>query len=232
MKPIIRFNSIVISLTTLVVFGIWLLISKLLLTNPEWFKNPDNNLYNFLGIILTAFMSIGVYRIFLNLCSYLVNNSLFIRKMIFKSSFLEGTWVGFYIGVSGNVRYLIETFEQNFDSVIIRGKSFNELQNFHSTWISDNVNIDVNRGKLSYHYKVESPNETSDHNGIAFFNFERKTKKTAPHELIGFSADLHLSKKCKAVEIKVSDETTIKLEIALQKAKELYETRNTHFFNT
>ena len=49
MKPTIRFNSIVISLTTIAVFGIWYEISKLILLYPDWFRDQNSNKYNFLG---------------------------------------------------------------------------------------------------------------------------------------------------------------------------------------
>lgn len=230
MTPIIRFNTIVIGITTVFIFGIWLGISKLILTYPEWFIDPDKNIYNLLGVILTGLISIGIYRIVLSILSLIINNCLPFKKLIFGSSFLEGTWVGFYIGVSGNERFLIESFEQRIDGMIIRGKSFNEVENFHSTWIADTINVDSIRGKISYQYKVESPTETSDHNGIACFNFERKKQNKAPDTLIGFSADLHLTKKCKAMEFKISENTTYDLEKALALAKEFYNKNKNHFF--
>jgi hypothetical protein len=230
MKPIIRFNSIVISLTTIAVFGIWYGISRLVLAYPDWFKDPNTNKYNLIGLLLTGIISIGFYRTFFIITSSVVNNCRKIKKLIFSSYYLEGTWIGFYIGVSGNVRYLIETYEQDLDGTVIRGKSFNEVENFHSTWVADTINIDIKKGKISYQYKVESPIDTSDHNGIAFFNFERDRINKAPEIMIGFSADLHLTEKCKAIEYRISENTNFDLTEAIVKAKEFYQNKKDHFF--
>ena len=231
MKPIIRFNSIVISLTTIAVFGIWYGISKLILIYPNWVKDPNTNKYNLLGLLLTGLISIGIYRIFFIITSLIVNNCRKIKKLVFSSYYLEGTWIGFYIGVSGNVRYLIETYEQDLDGLVIRGKSFNEAENFHSTWIADTINIDTKRGEISYQYKVESPIDVSDHNGIAFLNFERERHNKTPKLMIGFSADLHLAQKCKTIEYKISENTSFDLTEAIIKAKEFYQSKKDHFFN-
>ena len=103
MKPIIRFNSIVISLTTIAVFCIWYGISKLVLAYPDWFKDPNTNKYNLLGLLLTGLISIGIYRTFFIITSLVVNNCRKIKKLIFSSYYLEGTWIGFYIGFLGGV---------------------------------------------------------------------------------------------------------------------------------
>lgn len=83
MKPIVRFNTIVISSTTIIVFGIWYGISMLMLKYPEWFNNPENNKYNILGLLVTALISVGVYRLLYLAVSYFVNNCSWIKKIFF-----------------------------------------------------------------------------------------------------------------------------------------------------
>ena len=231
MKPIIKFNTIVLSMTTTVVFGIWLYISQLILTYPEWFKESSNNKYNLLGIIMVGLISIGVYRLFFLITSYFVNNCQWIKRQVFSSYYLEGIWVGFYIGVSGNVRYLIETFEQNIDGLVIKGTSYDENKNLHSFWTSESINFDSEKGELSYQYKVRSTKEKPDPNGIAYFSIIRGNNHKPASILVGFSADSHLTKKCKAMEYKWIEKTKYDINEALDKAEEFYQTKKEIVFN-
>lgn len=231
MKPIIRFNTIVLSLTTAVVFGIWLGISKLILTYPDWFKDSVYNKYNLLGLLLVALISIGVYRLFFLITSYLVNNCQWIKRLVFSSDYIEGTWVGFYIGVSGNERYLIETFEQNLEGLVIKGTSYDENKNLHSFWTSESINLDSEKGELSYQYKVRSTREKPDPNGIAYFSIIRDNNRKPASILVGFSADSHLTKKCKAMEYRWSEKTKYNINEALIKAVEFYQTKKDFVYN-
>lgn len=231
MKPIIRFNAIVISLTTFTVFNIWLKFSILILNYPEWFKDPENTKHNILGVLLVALMSIGVYRLLFLLLSFFVNQFQIIKRWVFSSDYIEGTWVGFYIGVSGKVRYLIENFEQNFDGVVIKGTAFDENKNIHSFWTSESVNLDTIKGELTYQYKVRTPNEQTDPIGLAYFSYNRSNSRKPVWFLNGFSSDTHLLMKCKAMEYKWKNETKYDLNEALQKAEEFYQTKKDIVYN-
>ena len=216
MKPIIKFNSIILSLTTIVIFAGWVSLSDLIIKYPE------------LTIILSGIFSIGVYRMFFLLLSLAVKNWIWFKSLVFGNYFLEGTWVGFFIGNEGKVRYYVETFEQDFESVIIRGKSFNET-GYHASWIAETNNIDVKRGTLSYTYNTDAIGNTFINSGIAFFNFERSCLNKAPNSLIGFSSDLYNPRKFKSFEKKISYNTSHDYVGALDTAKEIY-TLNKHVF--
>jgi len=231
MKPIIKFNTLVLSLTTTAVFGIWMFISRLILAYPEWFKDQTNNKYNLLGLLLLGLISVGVYRLFFLVTSYLVNNCHWIKRLVFSSDYLEGTWIGFYIGVSGNVRYIIETYEQTIDNLTIRGTSYDENKNLHTFWTSESYNINAKDGEITYQYKVRSTKENTDPNGIAYFSFIRDNNKKAPEFIVGYSVDSHLSMKCKAMEKKLSKSTAYEINNTLDQAVLFYEEHKSHVFN-
>lgn len=231
MKPILRFNTIVLSLTTSAVFGMWLGISILLLKYPDWFKNPINNKYNLLGILITALISVGIYRMIYLMVSYIVNNCNWIKKKFFSSYYLEGTWVGFYIGVDGKERFFIETFEQNLDTLVIKGTAYDENKNLHSFWTSESINIDIEKGELLYQYKVRATKEKPDPIGIAYFNMNRDNNRKPAKMLVGYSSDSHLPKKCRAIEYKYSEKTGYDLNIALEEAEKFFQTKREFIFN-
>lgn len=229
MKPIIRFNTIVLSLTTTVVFGMWYGISLLLLEYPEWFNNPENNKYTIIGFFATSLLSVGVYRLIYLLVSYLVNKFNFIKKIFFSSYYLEGTWVGFYIGIKGKERFFIETFEQNLDILVIKGTAFDENKKIHSFWTSESINLDIEKGELSYQYKVRATKEKPDPTGIAYFSMNRENNRKPASMLIGYSSDTHLPRKCTAIEYKISNNTGYNMNSALDKAKKFHQIKKEFF---
>ncbi len=215
MTPSIKLHSISFGLATAFVFTIWTQLFKLTELN-DIFK-----------IIIGGLISLGVYRLIATFIVYLTTKSSWIKKKFLGQHYLEGTWVGFYIGVSGNERFLIERFEQSIDTLVIRGKSFNEQLGYHSTWTTSSVHIDTIHGIISYMYDVTNINDKSNNNGIAIFNFDRDNQYAEAKGLTGFSADLHLGQRVKAKEIKISDKCNIDEKEALEKARKLFnENRN------
>jgi hypothetical protein len=228
MKPIHRFYSIVISISALIVFAIWTISSCILTKHPEW-KNNQNYLYYGLAAILTYLLSYGTFKTVSNVISYLFNKCEYLKKWILSSYYVEGTWVGFYIGIAGKIRYMIETYEQTFDSVVIKGMSFDENKNLHTFWTSESVNLDIEKGEISYQYKVKSTKENTDPYGVAYFNFIRDINQLPPVEIIGYSEDAHFSKKCKASEKKYSTRTKYNMNEALLEAENYYQSKKTFF---
>lgn len=231
MKPLMRFNAIVISISTLIVFGLWYEISALILQYPDWFTNPSNKTYNWIGVLLTGLTSIGIYRIIYTLTAFVINNCKKIKELVFSSYYLEGTWIGFYIGVLGKERYFIETFEQNLDGIVIKGIAYDENSNLHSFWTSESINLDATKGEISYQYKVRSTKEKTDPNGIAYFSFIRDNNKKPCSTLVGFSADSHLTKKCKAMEYMFSRSTKYDINEALKEAHNFYKGKKDFVYN-
>jgi len=211
MTPSIKLNSIALAIATMIVFSIWTFI-----TNLD--SIPDT-----LKIILGSIISLGLYRLIASFIIFFTKQSIWIKRQLFGAYYLEGTWVGFYIGVSGKERFIIERFEQNLETLVIRGKSFNEHTKFHSTWTAPTVSIDMAKGKISYMYETIPINDKLNNNGIAIFNLERDSQYKAPKGLTGFSSDLHLGgNRVKAMEVKISNSCSMSETEALKEAKKIY----------
>jgi len=211
MNPLTRFHSIILVVTTLTVFSLW-----------EVSKNIAN--YNpFFVIPIAAITTIGFYRIFMLLIKVLILKVRFIKKWVFGAYYMEGVWIGFFIGNNNKVRFYIETFEQDFESITIRGKGFRENEGYFSSWISESVTFDVRKGVLNYTYQADTLSNSFINPGLACFNVERRKRQGAPYRLFGFSADLYNPNKLKSFEEKINDKPDIgNIEKALAKAKELY----------
>ena len=211
MNPLIKFHSIVLAITTFIVFSLW-----------EALRNVLE--YNFSLIIpIAAITTIGFYRVVMFFVEWLILKIRFIKMWIFGAYYMEGVWVGFFIGKEDKVRFYIETFEQDFESITIRGKGFRENEGYFGYWVSDSVNFDVKKGVLNYTYQTDALSNSFINPGLAYFNIERKEQQDKPYRLVGFSADLYNPKKLKSFEEKINDKPDIdNIENALGKAKELY----------
>lgn len=215
MKQSVRLHAISLAVATTIVLAIWTQLPKL---------NGFNQIIqsNLLKVLIGALASASLYKATINAIIYLAKKLSFFKKNLLGNSYLDGTWTGFYIGASGNVRFYVERFEQELDGLIIRGHSYDHNSKYHAWWVATSVNIDTVKGKISYMYECEVVADKSNHNGVAIFNFVRKNQNSAPDKMIGFSSDMHIGKRTKSMEIKISDSHDFKIEDALVKARELY----------
>src|SRR4051812_2412529 len=114
MTPTVKLNSIAFGTSTAIVFAAWTKVFELSQLDITY------------KVILGGLISLGLYRLVATGIIYMVKKNNWVKKFFLGPYYLEGTWVGFYIGVSGNERFLIERFEQDIDTLVIRGKSYSE----------------------------------------------------------------------------------------------------------
>lgn len=217
MKPSEKLNATAFTLATLIVFSLWTSLPSIVVIIPS------------LKVLLGGLVSLASYRLMVKTLQELAKRIIWIKKIFLGPAYLGGTWIGFYIGTTGKVRYIIERFEQDMDSLVIRGKSFNHHSLYHAQWNASSVNIDILNGRISYMYECLPINDNSNGNGIAIFNFERDDQYSPAKLLTGFSSDLHIGKRAKAFEIKISSRCDIPENEALMKAKEFYEGTKARF---
>jgi len=212
LNPELKFHSIVISVTTLIVFFVWVKLTDLISNHP------------FTSIFASGLISLGIYRSIAVLFLSLFQKISQVKKWILGPYYMEGTWVGFFVGHENKIRFISETLKQDFRELIIRGKAFKEEDGkYHGSWVSDSVNINVKSGLLTYTYEANIIDNTFINPGLARFSLERSSKDGHPTCMIGFSSDLFNRAKLKANEEKISDKTDIRIDEALKKAKEIYE---------
>ncbi|NQU80460.1 MAG: hypothetical protein HQ543_02955 [Bacteroidetes bacterium] len=217
MKPLIKLHSTILSITTLLIFVLWINLTDQIIKYP------------YLSVLFSGIISIGVYRVLLTIIGNIIKKNWWIKKLFFGGYYLQGIWIGYFEGNNGTIRFFIETFEQDFDELIIRGEAYKAEGGFHGSWIAEATNINVSKGTLSYTYHTDAIKNSFINPGIAVFNLKRKTQYKPPFQLVGFSSDLYSSNKLKAIEIKISDKTTYNTEETLDKAKKFYESQKNYF---
>ncbi|WP_238861124.1 hypothetical protein [Clostridium sp. YIM B02569] len=185
MKPLERLYSIVFTITTAVIFFLWGYIESTIVQK------------SIIGIPLGALIALGTYRSVLEIIIYLISNIYGAKKLFFGRYYLEGVWVGCYLSKNKTPVYFIEEYDQDFDTLIIRGRSYFHNGAYKGSWTSEKVSIDVEKGKISYNYLTDFINNTHINQGQAEFNFIRKEAGKAPFMLVGFSSDLYNNEKNK-----------------------------------
>jgi hypothetical protein len=210
MKPTIKLYSIVLFLSTIVIFGLWGILYPL---------KEINHIYK---IIIAAVFSVGTFRIFIKSIIFLTKRCSWLKKIVLGNFYFEGTWAGFYVGHSGKERFVIERWEQDIDNLTIRGIAFNEIKKYHSNWNSLSIHFDIIKGKISYLYEGTGIGDRVYNQGVANFDIGRDNQYSAAKTIIGFYQDLHFDKRTECKMIKISDKCSYSEEKSLSAAVQLY----------
>ncbi|MCL2809186.1 MAG: hypothetical protein FWD24_03860 [Treponema sp.] len=179
------------------------------LTNSISFPYLDNIIIKFLINFASAY---GFFRIIVTFAAFILERIPIVKKKIFKSSYFEGTWVGYYQSPSDDKHVVFyQTIEQSFDNAQILSKAYNlEDMNFRGIWIStSSISIKPQESELSYLYKFDSSsNNNLNTNGLFIANYQ-KGKSKIPFRITGHSFNVTAKTKIKTELIKVSDKTII-----------------------
>lgn len=207
-----RYNAFIITVSTFCIFCFWKSINN----NQEVLKG-------FLSIsILALLLSYGTYEVVIHLINFFAIRIPMIKRLIMGNEYLDGKWVGYYFGASDKLRYIIESFEQSLDGIVIRGCSFDEDFKLHSSWVSDAISINPCTGKLTYTYLVAGCKENYSGTGIADFSFIRARGNSITYEILGYSFDMHIGQRITSYEKKVEKCHSLSQEELLMEARSYY----------
>lgn len=206
MTPYDKLRSIVFTITTTSLFFLWTVLME---------YSSDNI---FINMVIGAVASLGTYRIILKVLETVFIKIRFVKKLVFGAAYLDGIWIGAYIGDDLKPRYYKECFEQDFNGLIIRGSCYHDNFSYKGQWVSDQVYINEKNGTITYTYTTDMIKNSAKNQGLASFNFCRKNRREFPKRMIGFSSDIFSTKKYLSYEWKLdkkemqlSDEELLKL---------------------
>jgi hypothetical protein len=164
--------------------------------------------------------SVGVYRLFAEGLIWLFGKSIFLRKFILGTGFLEGTWVGHYLH-EGQHRLTIEYINQTTGVTVIHGREFDAAGNTRASWTSDTVSIDISRLQLIYAYTCKVFDRKHVQEGLGVFVIVCETAGGPPNKLDGYAVDLIDGQRDPNTEYKISNRPVSDAE-ALTNAKKLF----------
>jgi hypothetical protein len=210
MSPEIKFHAFITSTTTLITFSLWSFMLQQVSTHPVT------------SVLVAGVFSLGIYRLINTIFLTIFRNVQCVKKFILGASYMEGTWVGFFVGHDNNIRYLVETFEQDLSLLKVRGKVYRNDFSYHASHVSTDATIDILNGRLSYSYDADAINNTYVNAGLARFELTRSSREKPAHHMVGYSSDLFNSKKLMAFEDKFSESTAVDLSKALEEAEKVH----------
>src|SRR5215208_4704616 len=140
MTPETKFHSLVLGLTVTV------MLSVILLLVP--YIQEATVMQAFLGAVSALLLSSGIYRVIAMGLVELLRRSRWLKSKLLGPYYLEGTWVGYFEGHEGDIRYVVEVFEQDLSSLTIVGRSYTIDGRAHAQWASEAASLDVRHGRL------------------------------------------------------------------------------------
>jgi len=190
-----KITAIAIAITTISIYGLWQLAL------------PYETTYQWLEPFVAAAFSYGIYRFLIISLGRVLPNIKFIKRWLFGRDYVDGVWVGAYVGCMLEPRIFYEEYDQQFETVTVRGRSFLLDGTPHAMWKSTSFNISHDYDKIFFTYSVQSFTEEPSGNGYAQFTPVLDKKGKHIRELRGFSFDLHNGIMIPSLEKKLDDKS-------------------------
>ena len=126
MSPTENFNSLVIGATVSIMFALIVSLA------PE--LRAASARFPALSVIVGFLLSAGTYRLLAIALRWLMRRSHHVLALVLGPSYMRGTWIGWFRGHSGELRSMVEHFNQDLDSLLITGHSFYTDGTDHGHW--------------------------------------------------------------------------------------------------
>ena len=213
MSPAAKFNTMVASVTVLLMF--WVIAYAAPALKEAGVTSP---VVLSLGALVS---SSGIYRLLTLGVAHLMSRWDCARRFVLGAHYMHGTWIGYFIGHAQDKRYMVEHFSQDLDSLEISGRSFTDAGREHGYWTSESVTIDARKGKLVFTYSFDVITRSSSLAGVHTSLFERKSANDAPTGISGFAHDLNDSVRV-TVHSEKASEKLLPWKEALELAKKRF----------
>lgn len=195
MTPLRRFNSILVLTTVAIMFVAlgWLAPGIVAAGLPAALG----------GAVGGALTSVGTYRVLTMILEFLLGKSQWVKKKVFGSYYMEGQWVGYFVGHANDIRFVIEYFDQGFDRLSLRGMSYDGQGRLHATWKCESAYLDAETGALDYLYACDILTKKVTHQGVGTFMLIRDSSRHAATEMQGTVTDLVDGKRLPVRETRI-----------------------------
>ncbi|MDR0437125.1 MAG: hypothetical protein LBH22_02345 [Bacteroidales bacterium] len=209
-----RICNIALFVTSIVVFYVWTTIGYLL-------GNVDEaSLYGLskysTQLLISFICAYGFFHFFVTLTIKVLEKSVIVKRIVFGSSYLEGTWVGYYFSPPNIPVIFVQKIEQGTDHTHISSDSYHLDLGFRCKWQSiSEVSIDIKKSSLLYMYEVESIDKKTRAHGLCVLEFLQKKYsmiRRNPHRLSGYVFNTGTATRINILLVKISDDTCISSE--------------------
>jgi hypothetical protein len=167
MHPLVRVNSMVVSLTVVIMYELVPISGQLPSITPRYIVDFFGQGLFLAGIGLLG--TIGVYTFLFLALRLAIDQVRLIKKLALGPSYVEGTWVGFYGPEGGETYYAIDVYKQTLTTTSVHGEGYSTTtRQTRASWDSDFVRADADLIEFICEVTMfPSPSPTI--NGIAKF---------------------------------------------------------------
>jgi hypothetical protein len=165
--------------------------------------------------------SVGVYRLLALGLAWLLDRWLWAKRKVFGPYFVEGTWIGCFVGHGGDKRVMVEHYLQDFQGLVVKGRSFTDQGHEHGYWTSEAATIDARKGRLVFTYSFDVVSRSIGLAGISTLDFDRSSAQEPPTAMSGFAHDLNDPARIAVHAVKIS-ERLVAWDVAVRTAAERF----------
>ena len=140
MRPLVRVNSMVASLTVVIMYELVPISSQLPNIAPQYIVEFFGKSLFLAGISLLG--TIGVYTSLFLVFRLAIDHLRWVKKLALGPSYVEGTWVGFYGAPGKETFYAIDVYKQTLTTTTTEGTGFSSAGIMRARWESDFVRAD------------------------------------------------------------------------------------------
>lgn len=174
-----------------------------------------------LGAVIAFLTSTGAYKFLSWALKTVLGKFQWLKAQLLGPAFLEGTWVGYFFGKAGDLRFFVEVFEQDLSTLRIRGESYTDDAKPHASWYSQAVMLDASTARLVYTSTIKILTQNVVHESLVDLKLERTDSNATAEYLRGDTADIANGIRV-ALHIKKASNKGIPLATALELAREYY----------
>jgi hypothetical protein len=209
--------------TSIFVFVIWSLFQ-----NIDISKIGIEKVQYIVKIIFTMIYAYGFFNLSVHVLIKLLIKIPLVKKIIYGSSYIEGTWIGYYFNM--NNPYLCSLhITQTIEKTNIMSKAYYLNNSIRGHWDSkSDVTIEKSNNLLSFLYEVKLSDLNASYDGMAQLFLQIKGMLKNPYKMDGFAYNLKSRIKLPMYLMKISDyqNPEIDEDELVIKAKEYYQNNN------
>ena len=146
----------------------------------------DNNADFAAGLLLTAIIALGLYRLVASTMATLLPKWPLLFEFTMGAHYLRGTWGGTVLAKDDQTHLVVEKVEQTLDDVRVRGWAFGADQSLLANWTSEFAQIAPTRGELFCFYSVNIPHNETLIDSLGRMQFDRPSESRGPSVMTGY----------------------------------------------
>jgi hypothetical protein len=139
------------------------------------------------GVALLA--TRGIYDSLAAILHHLAQRSLTLKQWLLGPAYLHGTWVGSLIGKGGDMRIIVEHYDQDLAELVVRGRSYTEAGDPHAEWHTLATRVQPKEGLLFCFYLTRIYSHATPAEGVGRYQFVPGKGSHGPIGLSGHVVD-------------------------------------------